>query len=70
MLRRAKPGELKPCPFCGEAIELYFEQYDNGGPRWRVVCARCMAMIDRGYDQTTGTVAIAWNKRTGGITHD
>ena len=69
--KRAKPGELKPCPFCGEAKELYFERYaTEAGPRWLVTCARCMATICRGYDQTPGHLVEAWNKREGVNTHE
>ena len=74
MIVKAKLMQLKPCPFCGEAHELYFEQYEKspGTLRWRVGCARCMAQIDRGYDQSTEGLVTAWNKRyprcTGGIT--
>jgi hypothetical protein len=25
--------ELKPCPFCGCSIEIYFGEYPNGDPR-------------------------------------
>lgn len=69
MVKQARYGELKPCPFCGEAHNLYFEQYQHGDAeqRWRVICARCMAQIDRGYDKTTAGLVEAWNRRRGAV---
>lgn len=56
--------EVKPCPFCGEAEEIYFEEYLHAaGKRWRILCPNCMAGIDRGYDQHPGLLLEAWNKR-------
>ena len=58
---------LLPCPFCGEAEEIYLEQYNHGektGKRWRIVCTSCMAQIDRGIDQTPGILVELWNTRT------
>jgi len=53
-----------PCPFCGETEEIYFEEYETKvGERWRIVCAKCMANIDRGYDQTPHPLVELWNKR-------
>lgn len=61
-----KDREIKPCPFCGETEELYFEEYlrTGVGKRWRIVCASCMAGIDRGYDQNPGSLLDAWNQRS------
>lgn len=69
MIKQARFGELKPCPFCGEERELYFEQYQHSADelRWRVVCSRCMAQIDRGFDQTTAGLVEAWNRRRGAV---
>jgi len=56
--------ELKPCPFCGEENNIYLEKYKHtAGERWRILCANCMAQIDRGYDQTQWGVIEAWNTR-------
>lgn len=61
---KEKLREVKPCPFCGEAEEIYFEEYLHAsGKRWRILCPNCMAGIDRGYDQNPGPLLDAWNKR-------
>lgn len=62
---KEKLREVKPCPFCGEAEEIYFEEYlhTGVGKRWRILCPNCMAGIDRGYDQNPGPLLDAWNKR-------
>lgn len=55
---------VKACPFCGEKEEIYLEQYDHkAGARWRIFCGRCMAGIDRGYDQTLLPLLEKWNER-------
>lgn len=55
---------VKPCPFCGEKEEIFFEEYKHkAGVRWRILCTSCMAHIDRGYDQTPLPLLDAWNKR-------
>ena len=65
-LRPDDRNELAPCPFCGNT-EIIYEQYERTcGPRWRVVCCGCMAMIDPGYAQNRYQVAALWNKRQGG----
>ena len=59
-------GELLPCPFCGND-DVVYEQYEHPvGPRWRVVCCACMAMIDPGYAQNKYQVRDMWNRRQGG----
>lgn len=56
--------EVKACPFCGEKNEIYLEEYEHeAGLRWRIVCANCMAGIDRGYVQQPYELVNAWNKR-------
>ena len=55
---------IKECPFCGESENIYLEEYKHtAGVRWRIVCAHCMAQIDRGYDQKPGALIDAWNCR-------
>lgn len=56
---------IKGCPFCGEDDQIYFEQYEHAaGPRWRIVCACCMARIDPGYiQQPTSYLIDLWNTR-------
>ena len=35
---KVKGREVKPCPFCGEAEEIYFEEYLHAaGKRWRIL---------------------------------
>ena len=59
-----KNGVVLPCPFCGEKEEIYLEEYKHqAGKRWRIVCASCMAQIDRGHDQTPSALVDLWNKR-------
>lgn len=55
---------VMPCPFCGEKEEIYLEEYETPcGNRWRIVCANCMCMIDRGYDQEPSYLIDSWNTR-------
>lgn len=62
-IKPTNPEELAPCPFCGNE-EVVYEQYEREvGPRWRVVCCGCMAMIDPGYAQNRHQVAEMWNRR-------
>lgn len=60
-----KNETIKGCPFCGSSSECVFlERYSAVvGERWRIVCASCMAQIDRGYDQTPGILIDLWNTR-------
>lgn len=59
-----KETNIKMCPFCGENEEIYLQQYEHAaGNRWRIVCASCMAQIDRGHDQTPSALIDLWNKR-------
>lgn len=59
-----KETVIKPCPFCGESEGICLEQYAHAaGDRWRIVCASCMAQIDRGHDQTPGVLIDLWNTR-------
>lgn len=56
--------EVKACPFCGETEDIVVEEYKTiVGNRWRIVCFRCMAGIDRGWDQTPHGLIDAWNRR-------
>lgn len=59
-----KNTNILPCPFCGESEEIYLQEYEHEvGKRWRIVCARCLCQIDRGYDQTPGILIDIWNTR-------
>lgn len=63
IIKPTNPEELARCPFCG-CEEIVYEQYEREvGPRWRVVCCGCMAMIDPGYAQNRHQVAELWNRR-------
>lgn len=60
-----KGADILPCPFCGEKEEIYIDSYNaNDGVRYRIFCANCMCMIDRGWDQQYGELLELWNKRT------
>ena len=63
---KPNPGsgnELKRCPFCG-SDEVVFMQYEHtAGPRWKVFCCGCTAMVDTGYAQNPHVVADLWNQR-------
>lgn len=66
-----KDVSVIPCPFCGEKEEICFEEYEREvGTRWRIVCASCMASIDRGYDQTPQPLLEEWNKRVSNENND
>lgn len=53
--------ELKPCPFCGEADLLGFEQNKQG---WVVVaCKNCGASGSNGRSTTEIEAAAFWNRR-------
>lgn len=59
-----KDTNALPCPFCGEIEEIYLQEYEHAaGIRWRIVCARCLCQIDRGYDQNPSILVEIWNKR-------
>ena len=51
--------ELKPCPFCGEHLEIYPTEYINLKVIYK--CARCKAQTKKcnSYDDAV----LAWNKR-------
>ncbi len=54
---------LNDCPFCGYKEPVYEKYMHGAGPRWRVLCLGCMAMIDPGYAQNRHTVQQMWNRR-------
>lgn len=57
------PKKLKPCPFCGEADELYpSHDWPGSGPPYAIDCLGCgIDFVPRaGMD-----VVAAWNRRTG-----
>lgn len=59
-----KGANIRPCPFCGEKEEIYIESRDAvDGVRYRILCANCMCMIDRGWDQQYGELIDMWNNR-------
>lgn len=53
---------IRPCPFCGGVpmIDYYMHL---AGPRYRIVCMNCMAVLDPGWCQDQKTAIELWNKR-------
>lgn len=58
-------GELKPCPFCGNAVEV--KRYKaNGNDWWYVACSHCMISVDPLFWNDTRTkeeITEIWNRR-------
>lgn len=54
---------LDDCPFCGCKEPLYEKHMTRSGPRWRIICPGCMAMIDPGYTQNRHAAQKMWNRR-------
>jgi hypothetical protein len=54
-----KQIELKPCPFCGEPVELISDEYDGD----IIICTDCGFFMNiSGYDSIEEAVEI-WNRR-------
>ena len=57
--------ELKPCPFCGEDVEV--KRYKaNGNDWWYVACNHCMIAIDPlmwNNNRTKEEITEIWNRR-------
>lgn len=53
-------SELKPCPFCGDIPELF---YDTSNNEWRIECGSCWAAMTDGLDQGAETLVEEWNTR-------
>jgi len=59
--------ELKPCPFCGESIEIDF--FDSNDCTTCIRCENCGAMgpwVNTGIDRARLAAQREWNKRKGG----
>ena len=56
---------LIPCPFCASTNVVYWQYETPVGPRWRIACLECMAMVDPGYAQQRHQIKDTWNRRDG-----
>lgn len=57
--------ELKPCPFCGNAVELKHYKV-NKNDWWYVACSHCEVAMDPlmwNNDRTKEEVIEVWNRR-------
>lgn len=54
--------KLKPCPFCGDSAELF---YDISDGVWRIECSGCWTIMYDGMDEGEEALVDAWNTRTG-----
>lgn len=54
---------LPPCPFCGMQHILFVKYQHAAGPRWKVMCADCLAEIDPGWAQQTYALIPMWKRR-------
>lgn len=57
--------ELKPCPFCGNDVELKHYKA-NGNDWWYIACRNCCIAIDPwmwNREQTKEETIIKWNRR-------
>ena len=63
-IERSDESIFLPCPFCGATKDIFVESYEcELGKRWRVVCATCMAAVDKGYTPHKNWAIEAWNRR-------
>ena len=52
--------ELKPCPFCGETVELW----DTNSAVVKVIeCKRCKIRFVFSWDKNSNELFQAWNRR-------
>ena len=56
-----KRGELKPCPFCGESVELDYSELPNR-KHWFITCECCGMMYQSSISQRK-YVKVDWNNR-------
>ena len=54
--------ELKPCPFCGHAAELIFDDRTRGY-RYKVACTHCEVQTEGSAFQNDEFNTNQWNKR-------
>ena len=55
-------NELKPCPFCGGAAEVYCDR-EMGGSQYRIKCTNCPADVGRHWYWKKNDAIAAWNRR-------
>ena len=54
-------SELKPCPFCGESVELDYSELPNR-KHWFITCECCGMMYQSSISQRK-YVKVDWNNR-------
>lgn len=58
--QRAEPGELKPCPFCGNDDPIL---YDFDGEDWAVECGKGLCTAQTIMVDTREQAVQNWNRR-------
>ena len=65
LAKTKKPEQLKPCPFCGNDVELkHYKANDNDW--WYIACRNCCMAIDPwmwNSGQTKEETIMKWNRR-------